>query len=230
MTGALLRRWGRPRPKPSYAVPDGMRVYAVGDIHGCLHELEDLLEAIDRDAASSDLETHLVFLGDLVDRGPNSKDVIGLLRTGPLPADVAHFIMGNHEEVMIACYDGTTDPSAWLKYGGLETLESYGLKRRQILSPSFDVTAAMRKAVPAAHIDFLKSFHDLVRLGDTLFVHAGIRPGVVPDRQWSRDLRWIREGFLDSSRDHGLMVVQAIRSSPRSRSGLTGSRSTPAAT
>ena len=208
MPSTLLQRLKRSPPAPRYAVPDGIRVYAIGDVHGCVHELEDLLGAIDKDAAGSSNETHLVFLGDLVDRGPHSSDVIGLLRTGPLPADVAHFIMGNHEEVMIDCYDGTNDrAAAWLQYGGIETLESYGLKRKEILSPSFDVRSAMRSAIPASHMHFLKSFNDSVRLGDYLFVHAGIRPRIKIDDQWSRDLRWIRRDFLDSSADHGCMVV-----------------------
>jgi len=208
MPTTLLRRFRRTTPRPRYVVPEGMRVYAIGDVHGCVHELEDLLDAIDKDQGQATLETHLVFLGDLVDRGPSSADVIGLLRTGPLPADVAHFIMGNHEEVMIDCYEGGADASAaWLKYGGVETLESYGLKRKAILDPSFDVPKSMRIAVPSSHIEFLKSFHDFVRLGDYLFVHAGIRPGVPVDDQWSRDFRWIRQGFLDSSTDHGCMIV-----------------------
>ena len=207
MPTRLLQRLKRTRSRPSYSVPDGLRVYAIGDVHGCVHELEDLLEAIDKDAAGSSSEMHLVFLGDLVDRGPLSADVIGLLRTGPLPADVAHFIMGNHEEVMIDCYEGAGDCEAWLKYGGVETLESYGLKRKAILDPAFDVSKAMRAEVPAAHIQFLKSFQDFVRLGDYLFVHAGIRPGIPAADQWSRDLRWIRREFLDSSADHGSMVV-----------------------
>ena len=208
MSSMLLERLRRAPPKPRYSVPDGLRVYAIGDVHGCVDELEDLLDAIDKDVGTSKLETHLVFLGDLVDRGPQSQDVIGLLRTGPLPADVAHFIMGNHEEVMIDCYEGSSDNcAAWLHYGGVETLESYGLKRSDILSPSFDVKAAMRKAIPKAHIAFLKSFSDEVRLGDYLFVHAGIRPGIRIEDQWSRDLRWIRRGFLDDRSDHGCMVV-----------------------
>jgi serine/threonine protein phosphatase 1 len=207
MPTSLLKRF-RKEVRPPFAVPEGMRVYAIGDIHGCIEQLDDLLEAIDKDATGCTLDTHLVFLGDLVDRGPQSADVVGLLRTGPLPADTAHFIMGNHEEVMIDCYDGANDRSAaWLQYGGVETLESYGLKRKDILAPSFEVRSAMRSAVPASHIRFLKSFHDSVCLGDYLFVHAGIRPGIRIDDQWSRDLRWIRQGFLDNRSDHGCMVV-----------------------
>lgn len=208
MATTLFRRLRQAKAAPRYSVPDGMSVYAIGDVHGCVHELEDLLAAIDKDASGTGGETHLVFLGDLVDRGPHSADVIGLLRTGPLPVDVAHFIMGNHEEVMIDCYDGASArQEAWLQYGGVETLESYGLKRAEILSPSFDVQSAMRRVIPASHIQFLKSFNDSVQLGDYLFVHAGIRPRIKIEDQWSRDLRWIRKDFLDDRSNHGFMVV-----------------------
>ena len=202
------RRFLRLGPKPRYKIPDGSIVYAIGDIHGCLGSLEHLLEAIARDCAGRSARSHLVFLGDLVDRGPQSKAVVERLRNGPFPTDEVHFIMGNHEEVMLDCYDGMIDQLIpWLKYGGLQTLESYGLSRSAILAASANLIPAIRAAIPARHIAFLRSFADQVRLGDYLFVHAGIRPGIPVEDQSSRDLRWIRQGFLESRADHGAMIV-----------------------
>lgn len=191
-----------------YRTAQGMRLYAIGDIHGCLGELERLLEVIARDHAGTADQVHLLFLGDLVDRGPDSAGVIARLRRGSLPADQVHFIMGNHEEAMLAAWRGeASDDVGWLSYGGRETLESYGISRAEQFRRGFTIYDAMRAAVPADDIAFIESFTDQRRLGDYLFVHAGIRPGVALDQQSVRDLRWIRGGFLESEEDHGVMVV-----------------------
>ena len=109
---------------------------------------------------------------------------------------------------MLDCYEGRRETfDLWLRYGGVQTLESYGLSTADILGPDFDIAAAMQAAIPAKHLPFLNSLKDYVRLGDYLFVHAGIRPGVPPAEQSSRDLRWIRAGFLDDASDHGVMIV-----------------------
>lgn len=208
MSASLNPSIVRMGPRPRHAVPDGSIIYAVGDVHGCLDPLDQLLDAIGKDLAGRCLRSHLVLLGDLVDRGPRSAEVVERLRRGPLPTDEVHFIMGNHEEVLLDCHGGMIDQYIpWLKYGGLETLESYGLSRSQILEAATDFGAAIRAAIPANHIQFIKSFKDQVQLGDYVFVHAGIRPGVPLDGQAQRDLRWIRQGFLDNSKDHGAMIV-----------------------
>ena len=166
-----------------------------------------MLDVIDRDVSSRAAQSHIIFLGDLVDRGPKSAEVIGRIVGSGLPADSYDFIMGNHEEVMLNCYEGQVETyGRWLQYGGVQTLESYGLKDT-MFSPSFDLAAAMRNVIPAGHISFLRSFKDYVRLGDYIFAHAGIRPSVPLDEQSRRDLRWIREGFLDDRTDHGFRVV-----------------------
>lgn len=194
--------------KSHHAVPAGVRVYAVGDVHGSLEPLNKLLDAIEGDCASADVQSHLIFLGDLVDRGRHSAQVIDRLLTGGLPTDRWDCIMGNHEEVMLECYGGRLETvDGWLGYGGVETLESYGLRSEAIFGSGFDFAAAMRRAIPAHHIRFLKSMKDYVRLGDYLFVHAGIRPGIPVEAQAGQDLRWIRKGFVDDRTDHGMMVV-----------------------
>ncbi len=167
-----------------------------------------MLDTIDKDLTQRSVQSHLIFLGDLVDRGSQSAAVLDRILEGGLPTDRWDCLKGNHEEVMLDCYDGQRETyDRWLRYGGVQTLESYGLHAADIFAPAFDLAAAMRDAIPAKHIQFLKSLKDYVRLGDYLFVHAGIRPGVPPEEQSSRDLRWIREGFLDDASDHGLMVV-----------------------
>ena len=208
MVAARIAKFFGLNAKLRHAMPEGIRVYAVGDVHGCLEELNRLLDAIDDDLSRSDVQSHLIFLGDLVDRGPQSAEVIDRIVKGTLPTHHWDCLMGNHEEVMLDCYEGQREIyDRWLRYGGVQTLESYGLESADIFAPEFDLSAAMREAIPANHIQFLKSLKDYLRLGDYLFVHAGIRPDTPLDDQSPRDLRWIREGFLNDTSDHGFRVV-----------------------
>jgi serine/threonine protein phosphatase 1 len=155
------------------------------------------------------VKTNIVFLGDVVDRGPDSAGVVERLRTYSNPRASTHFIMGNHEEVMLRVIDGEKDVlSSWLRFGGAETLKSYGLKPRDVAQmPDEERVAALRSAVPLSHRQFLGSFADSISFGDYLFVHAGIRPGVDLAEQTQYDLRWIRDPFLADETDHGFVVV-----------------------
>ena len=190
-------------------MPDGQIVFAIGDIHGCRSHLELLLERISDEISYSSASAKLIFLGDYVDRGPDSAGVLERLASGPLPGDSQAFLIGNHEEAMLAVLDGDMESlSGWLRYGGRETLESYGIGRAEVMQLGADLPERMREAIPASHVDFLRRCQDYVLLGDYLFVHAGIRPGVPLSEQDTADLRWIRSGFLDDdSTDHGMMVV-----------------------
>ena len=212
------------RGKPT--VPDGVRVYAIGDVHGCLAQLEQLLDRIAADALEADAAVHLVFLGDLVDRGPDSAGVVRRLLDGPLPGQRHSFLMGNHEEAMLRVWDGELETlQGWLSFGGRETLDSYGLDRGDVFRLAAELPRAMREVIPHSHIDFLRGFEDQVRVGDYLFVHAGIRPGVPLDQQEQNDLRWIREEFLyDEDSDHGVVVVHGhtITAEPDVRSNRIG--------
>lgn len=225
MFGLLQRRSDSARRKGP-AVPAGVRVYAIGDIHGCLAELDALLRKIGEDAASHQGETHIVFVGDLVDRGPESAGVVRRLREGPLPGDRHSFLMGNHEEAMIDIWDGELESlSGWLTYGGEATLESYGLDRAEVFRFGTDLPRRMREVVPPEDIAFMRGFEDQVRIGDYLFVHAGIRPGIPLAEQDQYDLRWIRSEFLDDEEtDHGVMVVHGhtISAEPEVRSNRIG--------
>ena len=205
-------------------VPAGTRVYAIGDIHGCLDELDALLASIADDVRAHPGEVSLVFVGDLVDRGPSSAGVIDRLMKPISFATHGHVLMGNHEEAMLGVYDGTGDVRAWLGYGGLQTLESYGIDRAEHFARGFDPVERMRGAIPRAHIDFLRGLPDRVQIGDYLFVHAGIRPGVAIEAQQPADLRWIRAEFLSSEADHGVTVVHGhtIAPTPQSLANRVG--------
>jgi serine/threonine protein phosphatase 1 len=188
----------------------GYRAYAVGDIHGRLDLLNDLLAGIERELAERPPhKVLLVFLGDLIDRGPNSAQVVERLRAYGRNGARCVFILGNHEEVLLRILDGDSSLiQSWLQYGGAQCLESYGADPREIsMLDGASALTAIRAAIPEEHRKFLKSFVDTCRFGDYLFVHAGIRPGVAIDQQLQSDLRWIREPFLLDETDHGCVVV-----------------------
>jgi len=198
------------RAKPKVSGPPESRAYAIGDVHGRLDLLRDLLRVIERDnAARPPAKTYLILLGDLVDRGPDSRGVIDhLIRSAPRFARPI-FLKGNHEEYFLDILKGNDSALPhWLIYGGYECAESYGIGRGWTLNetPS-EIGDRLRSAVPREHVRFLEEMADSFRFGDYLFVHAGIRPGVPLEEQQSKDLRWIREGFLDDRTDHGMVVV-----------------------
>ncbi|HEY1605308.1 MAG TPA: metallophosphoesterase [Allosphingosinicella sp.] len=188
----------------------GARAYAVGDIHGRLDLLDALLRRLEEDMAGRrPKKTYIVFLGDLIDRGPDSAGVVERLRTWRPPHGRPVFLAGNHEEVLLRILGGDAAilPD-WLRFGGAECARSYGVDvdalRRMEDEPAIE---AIRAKVPRAHRDFLANFADTFRFGDYLFVHAGIRPGLAVDDQDPHDLRWIREPFLADAKEHGFVVV-----------------------
>jgi serine/threonine protein phosphatase 1 len=188
----------------------GWRAYVIGDVHGCLDLLETLLSEITADhARRPEAKGLIVLLGDLIDRGPDSAGVIARLRDFDMPGFRLVGIAGNHEEVLLKILAGDpTEFAGWLRFGGAETLRSYGADPAAIetLGPE---TAGRRIAeiIPNQDRKFLEQLGDSLRFGDYLLVHAGIRPGVPHDQQSLRDLRWIREPFLSDTRDHGVVVV-----------------------
>jgi serine/threonine protein phosphatase 1 len=179
-------------------------------VHGRLDLLEDLLAKIHSELQHrQSRKTLLVFMGDLIDRGASSAQVLERLRTYRRPGIEPVFLLGNHEEVLLRILNGDTELiSKWRWFGGAECLQSYGVDPERIAHASGeDALAIIRSAIPAAHIRFLESFVDSCRFGDYLFVHAGIRPGVELDQQSQSDLRWIREPFLLDDSDHGFVVI-----------------------
>lgn len=188
----------------------GARAYAVGDVHGCIVQLEALLAAIEADiAARPPQPTYVVFLGDLIDRGPDSGGVVDrLMRYAPAGAKPI-FIKGNHEEFLLRALAGEAGLlHQWLEFGGRECVESYGLRPGRLTVLDDDrASKLLAEFVPGSHRRFLDGFVDTFLFGDYLFAHAGIRPGVPLDEQVPSDLRWIREPFLSDTADHGFVVV-----------------------
>ncbi len=192
------------------AGPSGWRAYAIGDVHGRLDLLERLIGAIHDDLRRhAARKTLLVLVGDLIDRGPQSAQVIEYLRTYRRSGVKTVFLLGNHEEVLLRILGGDAALIAkWCSFGGAECLASYGVDARQLSSSSeAEALEIVRGAIPKAHVEFLETFTDSCRFGDFLFVHAGIRPGIEIDQQRQSDLRWIREPFLLDDTDHGFVVV-----------------------
>ncbi|MEX0853619.1 MAG: metallophosphoesterase [Bauldia sp.] len=194
------------------ATPDGMRLYAIGDVHGCDGLIAEAHQKIAVDLALHPISDYrIIHIGDYADRGPDSAAVIerlaGLAATDPRVI----CLKGNHDELLVGFL---SDPAGFgatfLFNGGDATLASYGVPASGLALIREDFLAlsrALQERVPAAHRAFLESLRLTARFGDYLFCHAGIRPGVALDRQDPHDLTWIREDFLWDRSDHGVVVV-----------------------
>jgi serine/threonine protein phosphatase 1 len=193
-------------------IPDGRRVYAIGDVHGCLDRLVALHWAIALDLAARPVrDSVLLHLGDYVDRGPDSAGVLWLL-AGSVAPKVSRRVdlVGNHEQMMIRSLEGDRRVAGhWLDNGGEQTLESYGLP-----VPVAQRPAEWRRAVPDAHMAYLATLDTTHREGDYLFVHAGIRPGLSMKAQNQEDLLWIREPFLSDRTPRDFVVVHGHTPKP----------------
>ena len=190
-------------PAPA-SLPPGQRVYAVGDVHGCLDRLRALHDLIAEDLAARPVaEAVLVHLGDYVDRGPDSAGVVALLAEGDPLANVPTVnLMGNHEHMMLAALaTGEADATdLWLANGGADSLLSWGVPRSA--QPK-----EWASYLPKPHLVFLRDLAVRHEVGGYLFVHAGIRPGIPLERQSRHDLMWIREPFLSFEEPFGPVVV-----------------------
>ncbi|HVI99020.1 MAG TPA: metallophosphoesterase family protein [Sphingomonas sp.] len=206
----LFRKRVIPEPAAPRTVPAGRRVYAIGDVHGRLDLLDDLIARIERDdAARPSAHTDWVLLGDLVDRGPDSAGVIDRVIRLSNEYPNVRLLIGNHEEVFLGALDG--DPESlklFTRIGGRETILSYGIGEDDYDRLDWDtLSARIRAAVPDHHVAFLRQAEDVIEIGDYAFVHAGIRPGVSLADQRATDLRWIRDRFLGHEDDFGKMIV-----------------------
>ncbi len=192
------------------------RTYAIGDIHGHIALLEHVHALITTDRAQTgDHDAPVIHLGDLVDRGPECRAVLQFLIDGMAAGQPWLVIKGNHDRMFTRFLRDPKEPEpglkpglSWLhpRLGGAATLASYGVKNPAD-RPIAPVHAEAVAAVPQAHIDFIDSRPTWLQRGDVVYVHAGIRPGVAMEAQAETDLVWIRDGWLEDTRDHGFLVV-----------------------
>jgi serine/threonine protein phosphatase 1 len=225
MLKTIRRIFQRAESAPLPAIPAGQRVYAVGDIHGRLDLLEALISAIEEDDAEAGAaETTVILLGDLVDRGPDSAGVIARAREWQGRRRV-RILAGNHEEMFLKSFKKVETLRHFLRFGGRETILSYGIDRRAYQKASVEeVQAMMEQAVPVEDRRFIEGFEDMIAIGGYVFVHAGIVPGVPLEEQRRQDLRWIREPFLSHADSFGAVVVHGhtICDDPEDRGNRIG--------
>lgn len=206
MPSLLHRVFGRPRAaegvgEPAWdphsaAVPAGTRLYAIGDVHGRADLLARVFDRIDADRERSDAASSLeVFLGDYIDRGPHSREVLDLLIARER-AGRAVCLLGNHEDMLLKALENPQLMPDWLATGGRETLISYGVAPSPVKSV-FALHAELAEALPDEHRAFLRRLSPSFELGDYFFAHAGIDPDFPFDQQRTEDLLWIRNRFLD---------------------------------
>lgn len=212
--GGIVRRirgvMSGAEPRASH-VPEGQRLYAIGDIHGRDDLLAELLGRIEEDARrAGPAQNILIYLGDYIDRGLQSRQVLERIVAGPPDGFEAIHLKGNHEAAMLEFLRDPAFGRTWKYYGGLETLHSYGIRELTLSDNPEDFEQARKHfegALPEAHRRFLETLPLSVAFGDYFFVHAGVRPGVPLERQSEDDLLWIRDEFLESTSSFGKVVV-----------------------
>lgn len=212
MISTLFRKKPRAGAPETPRVPEGTVVWAVGDIHGRLDLLQPLVEGILADAeASAASRKVVIFLGDYVDRGADSRGVIRCLADLPTDRGIEwRFLKGNHEEAMLDFLDDPSAGARWCEYGGDAALRSYGLKPPELkhkLEAWARVSADLDHKLTPRERAFLENLELSLSIGDYFFAHAGARPGEPLDRQSERDLMWIRNSFLDSEVEFEKVVV-----------------------
>jgi serine/threonine protein phosphatase 1 len=211
MLNRLRYRTGQPR-RSGVDGTAGELIYAIGDVHGRYDLLKDVLELVladwkDRAPGRRPL---LIFCGDYVDRGPQSAEVIeGLIwlqRRGDIQAC---FLKGNHEQALMRFLDNPLDAAGWLRFGGVETLESYGVRAPRPGDPADCLRARdlLLQRMPSSHLRFVERLELMLVVGDYAFVHAGVQPGTDLRGQREEDLLWIRQAFLDDEGPFEKVIV-----------------------
>ena len=212
----FVKRWlgqeAGPADKAERGAPElhgGCRLYCIGDIHGRIDLLRELHDRIARDAERYDGRKSIVYLGDYIDRGLQSREVIDELMGGPLDDFEAVHLLGNHEQTLLDFLRFPEHAIGWLDWGGRETLLSYGVSLPPGLQRPDPATLRdeLQANLPDTHLAFMQSLPLTHVAGDYLFVHAGIRPGVPLAEQRASDLLWIRREFLECEEPHEHVVV-----------------------
>jgi len=196
-----------PTGGPQGRVEDGARIYCIGDVHGRADLLARIRAFVADDLATAPDRRLTVFLGDLVDRGPDSAGVLEAIATG-WPTETV-VLLGNHETEFLAVLDQPRRLAAWQRHGGLETLASYGVPVVDVVRGGrfSEAVAALKEALPVAHLQLVADARPSFVSGDFFFCHAGVRPGVALDAQTEVDLTTIRSPFLEFEGTFGKIVV-----------------------
>jgi len=208
---SFVRRWlgNEETAEVDPFLPAGQRVYCIGDIHGRLDLLQQLHRAVAADANAYDGEKTLVYLGDYIDRGEQSKEVVDLLLAQPLEGLRPVYLLGNHEQTLLDFLEHPSHVASWLTYGGRATLRSYGVSVEEDSSRHnlYRLRDELEYQLPQSHLDFYRGLQLTHVAGSYCFVHAGIRPGLRLQEQRDEDLLWIREDFTRSTAMHEHIVV-----------------------
>ncbi len=199
----------RKRDHPPRALRPGLRIYAIGDVHGCAHLLDRLAELIRIDFAERPADkAQAIFLGDYIDRGPASAAVLARLSQGHFPVPFLA-LRGNHEQMLTEFLENANYLDSWRQFGALETLHSFGIPITDVRNPDGFRRAQenLKETLSPEILRFIEGTLVSHELDDYFFCHAGVRPGVPLASQREDDLLWIREDFLTSRADHGKLIV-----------------------
>jgi serine/threonine protein phosphatase 1 len=191
------------------SAPDGFTIYVVGDVHGCLGPLVGVQRLIDEDRAKSHPErTAEIYLGDYIDRGPDSAGVVSRLIARASDANTV-FLRGNHDQMLLDFLDGADCLEQWRELGGTATLLSYGVTTSLLThsAPIEIVRRTLNENMPPEHRIFYNQTGSYMLVGPYLMVHAGIRPGIGLEDQKTADLLGIRQDFLQHDGDFDFIVV-----------------------
>lgn len=208
---SFLRKLINNNGRRAYRIPEGLRVYAVGDVHGRADLLRRLHGRIVQDSQTGrERDNVVVYLGDYLDRGAFVRETLDEIANGLPSCFRKEYLQGNHEQLFLDFLDDSSLLETWLGLGGQATLLNYGVKAPGTgFSPrrAESVRESLLEAMPGEHLNFLSDLKHYYQLGDYVFVHAGIRPGIPLEKQSTDDLLWIRDDFLDSHDDHDWKIV-----------------------
>lgn len=225
----IFRARQAPAAAPYPVMAEGCVYYIIGDIHGRIDLLKKIHGLIKNDIADHDssLKKNIVYLGDYIDRGDHSREVIDYLLNSPLKEAHSIYLKGNHEDTLLQFYDSPDIGAHWFKFGGMATLLSYNLKITSNMPSSEQIKMLwehFKEQLPPDHLAFYQDLQLMHEAGDYLFVHAGIMPGRKLIQQSPRDMMWIRDEFLEFERSHEKFIVHghSISSEPEIKPNRIG--------
>ena len=202
--------FGRKKTIGKPSTEEGDRIYAIGDVHGRLDLLAELLNRIEAhsDSLPTPRNLHIIQLGDLIDRGAHSAEVLRFAYEAQQKTDRFVVLQGNHEYLLLRALSGERGMlRAWMRTGGRQTLESFGIVPPERGADEEAAIAQIKRAIPAYLLSWIENLPLTAQSGDYFFCHAGIRPGVALKRQSRDDLLWIRDQFLEDTTPHPAVIV-----------------------